>query len=180
MKNQINQLDSNNINNNGKQIHVINKTLSVKVSKGTIIFFNWILWFLFIIPGIIFLTKKIKAKKELDWLQQNIQRHTSLIDNFLEQKYNILENVSKLLEKAINLDKEIIESVTSYRYSDKNIDKNEMLNNLENLGQQMNLTFEKYPELKAHKTIINAMQQNSYLQQEITAACQLYNDIIYE
>ena len=35
---------------------------------------------------------------------------------------------------------------------------------------------EAYPDLKAHAAIADAMQQNSYLQKEITAARSLYND----
>ena len=37
---------------------------------------------------------------------------------------------------------------------------------------------EAYPELKAHVAIADAMQQNNYLQREITAARALYNDTI--
>ena len=37
---------------------------------------------------------------------------------------------------------------------------------------------EAYPELKAHQAIADAMQQNSYLQKEITAARTLYNDAV--
>ncbi len=34
---------------------------------------------------------------------------------------------------------------------------------------------EAYPELKAHSAIADAMQQNNYLQREITAARTVYN-----
>jgi LemA protein len=37
---------------------------------------------------------------------------------------------------------------------------------------------EAYPDLKAHQAIADAMQQNSYLQKEITAARSLYNDTV--
>ena len=37
---------------------------------------------------------------------------------------------------------------------------------------------EAYPELKAHAAIADAMQQNNYLQKEITAARALYNDTV--
>ena len=41
------------------------------------------------------------------------------------------------------------------------------------------MAFENYPDLKAHEEIKSAMQQNSYLQREITAARELYNDTIF-
>ena len=37
---------------------------------------------------------------------------------------------------------------------------------------------EAYPELKAHQAIADALQQNAYLQKEITAARALYNDTV--
>ena len=37
---------------------------------------------------------------------------------------------------------------------------------------------EAYPDLKAHAAIADAIQQNSYLQKEITAARTLYNDTV--
>ncbi len=43
---------------------------------------------------------------------------------------------------------------------------------------KLNIAFENYPELKAHQAIQDAMQQNSYLQREITAARELYNDVV--
>ena len=35
-----------------------------------------------------------------------------------------------------------------------------------------------YPELKSHAIIADALQQNSYLQREITAAREVYNDTV--
>ena len=37
---------------------------------------------------------------------------------------------------------------------------------------------ENYPELKAHNELQSAMNQNSYLQKEITAARSVYNDTV--
>ncbi len=37
---------------------------------------------------------------------------------------------------------------------------------------------EQYPELKSHTTLIEAMKQNNYLQREITAAREIYNDSV--
>ena len=40
------------------------------------------------------------------------------------------------------------------------------------------MAFEAYPNLQAHGEIRDAMQQNAYLQQEITAAREIYNDAV--
>ena len=42
----------------------------------------------------------------------------------------------------------------------------------------LNVAIENYPELQSQDTIRDAMQQNSYLQKEITAARTLYNDAV--
>jgi LemA protein len=42
----------------------------------------------------------------------------------------------------------------------------------------VSVTVERYPDLKSMAVIADAMQQNSYLQKEITAARELYNDSV--
>ena len=49
---------------------------------------------------------------------------------------------------------------------------------LDNIANQINVVFEAYPDLKAHNEIADCMQQNSYLQKEITAAREKYNDSV--
>ena len=51
---------------------------------------------------------------------------------------------------------------------------------MDSIYSRINVAFEAYPDLKTHKVIADAMQQNSYLQKEITAARDLYNDTVME
>ncbi len=44
--------------------------------------------------------------------------------------------------------------------------------------RDIRVAFEAYPELMAHRALADAMQQNSYLQREITAAREVYNDTV--
>lgn len=44
-----------------------------------------------------------------------------------------------------------------------------------NAFSRIAVQFEAYPELQAHNAIADAMQQNNYLQREITAARTVYN-----
>ena len=43
---------------------------------------------------------------------------------------------------------------------------------------KLNIQMEAYPDLKSHNEIADAIQQNSYLQREITAAREQYNDTV--
>ena len=140
-----------------------------------------LLWILGIIPGIVFLFMKVKAGNYLSQLQQKIQHDASQIDNYLEQRVVILQNCAKLLDKAIDLDKTTMTQIAAYRSgADPNDDgaRNQMAQQIESVGRSINLAFENYPDLKAHAEIADAMQQNAYLQKEITAARELYNDTV--
>ena len=84
----------------GRDINVIAKQIPVKVGVGSKIF-QVLLWILGIIPGVIFLFRKIKAKSYLRQLEQKIQNDASTVDNYLEQRVVILSNLAKLVNKAV-------------------------------------------------------------------------------
>ena len=179
MANMLDELDTAAVKDEGLDTHVIAKKIPVTVGIGSAIF-EILLWVLFIIPGIVFLVKKIKAKNYFQQLEQKIQRNASQIDNYLEQRVVVLENCARLLDKAIDLDKTTFENIAKYR-SGSVISEDgrvELSDALDSLTTKVNVAFENYPDLKAHREIEDAMQQNMYLQREITAARELYNDTV--
>lgn len=181
-----NALDEENgpIREEGKDVNVIAKQIPVKVGAGSLIF-EIILWVLFIIPGIIFLVMKIKAGAYLRSLEQKIQHNASQIDNYLEQRVVILSNLAKLVDKAVSLDKETFTAIAQAR-SGRPVTalgddtRNELSSNVDSINNRLNIAIENYPELKSHSEIRDAIQQNSYLQKEITAAREVYNDTVLE
>lgn len=186
------------VNEQGQDVNVINRQLPVKIGFGTILF-EIALWVTLpivsllcylllndpmiligcavgILPGIIFLFMKVNARSYFQQLEQVIQSAASEIDNYLEQRVQILNNVVGLVNRAVELDKDVMKSVAALR-SGKVNDANRS-----DVADQLNATFsrfalqvEAYPELQAHNAIADAMQQNSYLQREITAARTVYN-----
>ena len=160
----------------GRDVNVINKKIPVTVGVGSKIF-EVLLWVLLIIPGVIFLVNKIKAKNYFQKLEQQLQHDASTIDNYLEQRVVILENAASLVKKAVDLDKSTFSEIAKARSGNAG-DLNERGQAVENVTRQLNVAIEAYPDLKAHEQIANAMQQNSYLQREITAAREVYNDRI--
>ena len=175
MANELDELTGP-VSEKGNDINVIHKQIPVKVGWGST-FFQVILWVLGIIPGLIFLVMKIKAGNYLSRLQQKIQHNASQIDNYLEQRVVILENAAALVNKATSLDKETFAQIAQARAGGS---LNDRAAALENVNSKINLAMEAYPELKAHQEIAMAMQQNSYLQKEITAAREVYNDTVLE
>lgn len=172
-----NLLDENGpVMEEGRDVNVINTKIQVKVGVGSLIF-EILLWVLLIIPGIVFTVKKIQAKNYFQKLEQQLQHDASTIDNYLEQRVVILENAAGLVKKAVDLDKSTFSEIAKARAGNSG-DLNEKGQAIENATKQLNVAIEAYPQLKAHEQITSAMQQNSYLQKEITAAREVYNDRI--
>ena len=167
------------VNGSGRDINVIEKQLPVRVGFGSTLF-EIILWCLGILPGVIFLFMKISADNFFRQLQQKIQADGSQIDNFLEQRVQLLQNVAPLVNKAIDLDKDVMKAVAALRGGGSlgDAERNELAATIDGSFARLFPQVEAYPELKAHTAIIEAMRQNSQLQREITAARTLYNDTV--
>jgi LemA protein len=192
-------------NPEGRDVNVIDKQLKVEVGAGTK-FFEVALWVLGpvvafgigfastqkagtaalaavagLLPGLIFQFMKTNALAYFRKLQQKIQADESQIDNYLEQRVVILQNLARLLDKSIDLDKDVMKSVAAYRGGinpNSDAERNKVAGQLDGMFSRINLAFENYPNLKAQDNIADAIRQNSYLQKEITAARTLYNDTL--
>lgn len=191
------------ITEEGRDINVISKQIPVQIGTGSVVF-EIALWVLLpvigglamltdtlprtysqgllalgALPGLIFLFMKINALAYLRKLQQKIQADASQIDNYLEQRVVVLNNVVGLVAKAIDLDKDVMKSVAAYR-SGHNADaeRNQASQKIDAIFSRINFACESYPDLKAQSVIADAMRQNSYLQKEVTAARTLYNDTV--
>lgn len=182
MANDLDERNDNKVGPQGNDVKVIDKQLPIKASKLSRIVrvFCWIGIILLGIPTIIYYVKKTKANQQLKALQQKIQANASKIDNYMEQRVIELKNAAQLLDKAIDLDKETFTQIAAYRSGAANQDeaRNEVGQALSNVDRKINIAFERYPELKAHQEIADCMQKNSYLQREITACRDLYNDSV--
>ena len=179
MANQLDELNPE-VREEGLDTNVIVKKIPAEVGAGSKIF-EIALWVCGIIPGLVFLFMKINAQKHFDQLQQKIQRNASQIDNYLEQRVMVLQNCARLLDRAIDLDKSTFERIAMYRSgaaADDDAVRNEIGGQIETISRNISVAVENYPELQAHREIADAMQQNMYLQREITAARELYNDTI--
>lgn len=176
MANQLDEMTGP-VNTAGRDINVIEKQIPVEVGFGSLLF-EICLWLLGILPGLIFLFMKISAKNYFQQLEQKIQADASQIDNYLEQRVQILQNVAGIMAQAIELDKDVMKSVAALRGGTGPMGRNQALQNIDTAFGRLFPQVEAYPELRAHAAIADAMQQNHYLQKEITAARTLYNDSV--
>lgn len=204
MANELDELSTDNLRPEGLDANVIAKKLPATVGIGSKIFDIAMMsaWFipgiltlilaektvwkilplvLGIIPVAIWIVAKINAKNYFQQLQQKIQHNASQIDNYLEQRVVVLQNCAALVTKAVNLDKETFTEIARVRAGmrpDDDDGRNETATVLDATAKKIQVAFENYPDLQAHNEIHEAMKQNMYLQREITAARELYNDSI--
>ena len=193
-------------NEQGRDARVIEKQLPVTIGVGSTIFEiaiwfvgfipgailsfvvkpDWepavliLIWCAGILPGVIYLLMKVQAKNYFMQLQQRIQASASTIGNYQQQRFEILKNVAALVKQSVELDKEVMTAVAAYR-GGAAPDGGRLNSDAEALDRGFARLFpqvEAYPELKAHAQIAEAMRQNSALQREITAARDLYNQIV--
>ena len=167
MANELDEMRDEAVGEN--DVKVIGKQLPVKIGTGSKIF------------DVIWWIMKVKAKNYFQQLQQKLQHDASQIDNYLEQRVQILKNCARLVDKAIDLDKTTFTQLAQYRGGntpEADDARSQVASKLEAIGRSINIAVENYPNLKAHQELADAMQQNSYLQREITAAREVYNDTV--
>lgn len=165
------------VNEAGRDARVIEKQVPVTVGTGSTVF-TVAMWVLGIIPGLILTGAKVKATRVLSQMQQRIQAAASQIDNYLEQRVMILQNLAKLIEKEMAFEKETLESIAAYRGGVRPDQMNEAAGKIENVNTQLKAVFEQYPKLQSIAGVEKAMKDNDYLQREITAAREVYNDCV--
>ena len=179
MANELDELTGP-VNEQGRETGVIDKQLPITIGGGTKVF-NVLMYFpgiLFLfIPTLIWIFAKINAGKRLSQLQQKIQQAASQIDNYMEQRVVILQNVVGIVNKGIDLDKSTFTEIARLR-SGGSANFTDTNKAIEEVSNKINVAMENYPDLKAHAELADAMQQNSYTQREITAAREHYNDVV--
>lgn len=195
-----NLLDENNptVLKEGKDVNVISKQIPVTVTsfEKNIPYLIGGIGVLLAVVGIIiqqyglvlglilplYVYKKMKdTSAYLSGLEQKINSFASEIDNYMEQRVVILKNAADLINKSVELDKTVFVDLAKYRsgnFNDQN--RNEVDSKIGQIEKSINVALESYPQLQAHATIADGMQQNSYLQREITAARSTYNDAVYQ
>lgn len=172
------------VNDQGRDVHVIDRQLPVKIGFGSTLF-EIALWITIpvlvllyvlimgatlenallvgivgclagILPGVIFIFMKISARNYFLQLEQRIQAEASNIDNYLEQRVQILQNVVGLVERAIDLDKDVMKAVAALRGGAVNAEnRNEVNQQVDHAFGRLFPQVEAYPELKAHLSLIH-------------------------
>lgn len=149
------------------------------IGAGTKVF-EALMWVLLLIPGIILASKKKKAESKLMALEQKINHDASQIDNYLEQRVIILENLSALINKEMAFEKDALQTIAGYKGGINADNLSSAADNITDAENKIKSVFDDHPELLTNSGIAKAMRDNDYLQREITAAREVYNDSVNE
>lgn len=110
------------------------------------------------------------------------------IDVQLKKRYDLIPNILTIAQKYMEHEREVLEEVTKLRTqviglssSFENIDRRIALDGeiVKKMGQIM-VTLENYPQLKADKTMLVAMQTYNEVEEHIAAARRFYNSAANE
>ncbi len=131
-----------------------------------------------LVPFALMFWRKKTTVSHFQALLQKINGLASEIDNYIDQQIDILNNVAPLVEKSIDLDKDVMKSVAAFRggVDITNENRNAVASQVSATYRALVPHVEAYPDLKAHAVIAEAMQKAEHLRKEITAARTLYND----
>lgn len=139
---------------------------------------QWGMLIFLLLPLYVF-KKMASTSSYFSGLEQKINAFASEIDNYMEQKVIVLTDTANLVNKSIELDKELFTNIAKYR-SGNIKDLSEADSAIRSAERSIQVALENYPDLKSQDVIADAMQKNNYLQREITAARSAYNDAVFQ
>ena len=136
----------------------VNEKKKVTIGAGSITF-EVLLWVFFIIPGIIFIFMKKKARKYLNELKTQIDDCGTLISNILNQRIDILIQINSFAK-------------CTFSEISKELPMNEKGQLIEKASKEVNKLVESHPELK------DLLEQNKNLKKELVSIKPVYNNLV--
>ena len=109
-------------------------------------------------------------------LRIKVQQSKSVIDVYLQQRFDLIPNLVQVVKEYSSYEKETLQKIVELRikYNEtKNIEISELLNN--NLNQLI-ATSESYPELKANEQFLILQKNLSKMENQLQAARRIYNN----
>lgn len=134
---------------------------------------------IFIIASYIAYASVIKRKNK-------VKEAFSSIDVQLKKRYDIIPNILTIANKYMDYEKNLLEELTKLRTEVLTLP-----NSYENIGQKLDLdniikdkmqqllvSVENYPQLKADSTMVTAMQTYNEVEEHIAAARRFFNSAV--
>ena len=135
-----------------------NEKKKVTIGAGSVAF-EVLLWVFFLIPGIIFLFTKKKAKKYLNELKTQLDDCYTLLNNILNQRIDTLNEIDSFAK-------------CSFSEISKDLSINEKGSLIENVSKEAKKLIDQNPELKIQLEI------NNNLKGELVSIKATYNNLV--
>ena len=110
--------------------------------------------------------------------QNEVEHAKSSIDVYLTQRFDLIPNLVTCVKEYAKYEEKIFEEITELRTEYL---KTKELSNGEKLEKELNdviLTVENYPELKANEQFLNLQKNLTKMENQIQAARRIYNNVI--
>ena len=109
-------------------------------------------------------------------LKQHVDRAKSLIDVYLQQRFDLIPNLVNVTKEYINYESNILEKITELRglYT-KNKDENAK-NELNSQYKTIMLVSENYLQLKSSEQFLNLQKSLIKIESQLQAARRIYNN----
>ena len=142
------------------------------------------MWWIYIIIGgiallvLILLVWAIVARNSIKAARLKIEEAGSNIDVALIKRYDVLTKVLDVVKGFIKYEKEVLFEVIHLRKGMTSEERAIALQNMEELGRNINLLAEAYPDLRSSDLFLRLQRSISDTEEHLQAARRLYNSSI--
>jgi len=121
--------------------------------------------------------KKNKVQEAFSSINVQLKKRYDLIPNILTIAQKYMDHERGLMEELTKLRTEVLSTPNNYENIGKKL---ELDNDIKNKMQQLLVSVENYPQLKADGTMITAMQTYNEVEEHIAAARRFFNTAVYD
>ncbi|WP_298514454.1 LemA family protein [uncultured Kordia sp.] len=112
--------------------------------------------------------------------RNQVQNAESSIDVMLKKRYDLIPNLVATVKQYMNHEKDLLENITALRSklgtaSLNKTEKRSLENELSQGLQQLNISVENYPDLKANENFLNLQYNLNEIESQLSASRRAYN-----
>ncbi|MFK7748859.1 MAG: LemA family protein [Kordia sp.] len=112
--------------------------------------------------------------------RNQVQNAESSIDVMLKKRYDLIPNLVETVKQYMNHEKDLLENITALRSKlvTSSLDKPKRIaleNELSQGLQQLNISVENYPDLKANENFLNLQYNLNEIESQLSASRRAYN-----
>lgn len=132
--------------------------------------------YIFLIILVLIIIFIISIFNKLTRLKNNVNKSKSGIDVYLQERFDLIPNLIEITKNYAKYESELITKITELRASYVHNKNSDILNELNTYYNDMLLTIENYPELKASEQFLKLQKSLVKVESQLQAARRIYNN----